>query len=66
MTFGDLKFEPCGKCPGPLPGIPGKGFRRTIFYFEDRVVTRCNKCGEMETFEKEAPRAARSKRAARS
>ena len=52
MTFGDLKFEPCEKCHGRAPGVPGKGFRRQVFYFEDRVVTRCNACGDMQTFEK--------------
>lgn len=47
MTFGDLKFQPCPKCEGPRSGN-----KRTVFVFEDRVVTRCNKCGKLTTFDK--------------
>lgn len=47
MTFGDLKFQPCPKCQGPRSGN-----RRTVFVFADKVVTRCNKCGDLQTFDK--------------
>ena len=50
MTFGDLKFQPCPKCEGPRTGN-----RRTVFIFAEKVVTRCNKCGDLQEFEKSQP-----------
>lgn len=52
MTIADLKHVPCEKCGGNRGGTYGSSTQRTILYLTDRIIVRCNSCGDEITYMK--------------
>jgi len=51
VTVSDLKFVPCTKCDGPA-NTYGSRLPRSIYYFTEKILVRCNHCGDLQTFKK--------------